>query len=514
MRRIGIVLVALVAAALAFGIFSMTVYNRAHNEQMYVAAGYLLAQGQRLYRDFAFVQMPYAPWSYALFYGITGGVAGGGDYLLKAKLLNFAWMGLAAGLLLMRARRASQDIVLALLLLVFFWANYYLLRATIEASNYALPIACALAAYVIWLRGVEGRMNYALACGLTGLALALAVGAKLYYAALALPFGVALLLYPRTLTLGKRLTHGLLPMMGGGIVGLLPVFYYATRDSDRFYFNNLGYHLLNTQWRLANGFDESLGLKLDTARDLLANPNYLVLELWLAAALLLWWSEGDPHERPRHLPAPGVMLAGLASLTTLVTAFSPTPLFPQYFAMPVPFLLLWMAEVFGQIGNRARRVLIGLALVCARAAILPVWPRHTQTYARFWRGEPWSGEVAAVESRLIHQAIEANGAGDGMPPKLATLSPILALEAGMDFYPELATGSFVLRVGDLLSPEQRARYVATSPSTLAALLDAEPPAAILIGDEGDAETPLRQYAEQHDYQRVELELDAGELWLR
>src|SRR5690606_29529221 len=173
-------------------------------------------------------------------------------------------------------------------------------------------------AYWLWLRGAEGRTNYPLAAGLAGVALAGAVGAKLYYATLALPFGVALLIYPRRLSLRRRLSDGLLPLAAGGVIGLLPVLRYALRDWTNFAFNNLGYHLVNAQWRVQNGFQDTLGLKLDTARDLLANPNFLAWEMWLAAALLILW-----RGRRWGWPAPGVLLGGLAAVTALVTAFTP-----------------------------------------------------------------------------------------------------------------------------------------------------------------------------------------------
>ena len=213
-------------------------------------------------------------------------------------------------------------------------------------------------------------------------------------------------------------------------------------------------------------------------------------------------------------------LAAGCSLTALVTAFTPSPLFSQYFAMPVPFLVLWMAELYGKADAPARRLLTGLGLVCAVAAILVVLPRHTTALTRLVTPrESWSGLASVADSRTIRTALAEAGAFDataskGLPPRVATLSPVAALETHLAFYPELATGSFVYRIGDLLTPEQRAAYVATSPDTLAALLDDRPPAAILIGDEGDAEIPLRDYAEQHGFRRAEVALDAGELWVR
>ena len=57
-ERLVTALTLLLAAFLGLGLFSQAVHNNSHNEQMYVTAGYLLAQGERLYTDFAFVQTP------------------------------------------------------------------------------------------------------------------------------------------------------------------------------------------------------------------------------------------------------------------------------------------------------------------------------------------------------------------------------------------------------------------------------------------------------------------------
>ena len=506
-RRIVIGLTWVVAGLLALGLLGMTLANRAHNEQMYVAAGYLLSRGQRLYTDFAFVQMPYMPWVYAAIYSVTGA----GYYLLKAKLVTWACLMLAAWLLVARSRWASRggDTLFAATLLTLVLANYYTIKAVEEASNYALPLLLSVAAYVVFLRGVEGRSRLWLAALLAGLALGGAVGSKLYYATLALPFGLVALTYPRDLPLTRRLVQGVGGLALGGVVGLGPVAVYALGDWDRFAFNNLGYHTLNAQWRLQGGFTDGMTLasKLDVARDLVINPNYLVLELWLAAALILvGWRR----------PSAGMLLAAGCSLTALVTAFTPSPLFSQYFAMPVPFLVLGMAELYGGADAPARGVLTRLALVCAVAAILVVLPRHTSALTRLVTPrESWAGLASVADSEAIRAALQETGALDAAePPRVVTLSPVAALETQLAFYPELATGSFVYRIGDLLTPEQRTAYVATSPGTMAALLDVRPPAAILVGDEGDAETPLRDYAEQHGFRRADVTLDAGELWIR
>lgn len=492
-------LIGLAAGFLALGLFSQTLFNTAHNEQMYVAAAYLLTQGQRLYTDFAFVQMPYSPLIYAAVYSLTGS----GFYLLKAKLVNYLFMLLAAGLLYGRVWRVTQDRALALLLVVILFANYYLLRATIEASNYTLPVAFGLLAALCLLAALDGGRRAALWCLAAGVALAVAIGAKLYYATLLAPFVLAALLYPRAATGRARLVQGVLPLVAGVWIGLLPVFYYAARDWDRFRFNNLGYHLLNTLWRAQNGFtDMGWSAKLETARDLATNPNFAPLGLWLALAGLLWWNR---RAAPVAWPSPGAALAGMAAVVSLLTAFTPRPLFPQYFAMPIPFMLLWVGELVAGRTVEERRLLRQLGMVVALIALLAVLPRHTGSLRRWAAGaDRWSGIESVQASRALAAQLAGRGLLDRGAPLVATLSPVAALEAHLPFYPELATGSFVYRIGDLLTPEERLRYVATSPSTLAELFDAQPPAAILIGEEDELETPLLDYAQSRGYTPVEL----------
>ncbi|HXF61980.1 MAG TPA: hypothetical protein VNK95_10195 [Caldilineaceae bacterium] len=509
-----VVVAGLAAAFLALGLFSQTVYNTAHNEQMYVAAGYLLAQGKRLYRDFAFVQMPYTPLVYAAVYSFSPG-----GYLLKAKLVNLLWLAVASGLLVGRAARVTQDRLLALLLLVLFLADYYLLRAAIEASNYTLPIAASLLAYGWLLRGVAEEAQpwtSALAAFGAGAALGVATGAKLYYLPLVAAFGLVSLLYPRGRPVAGRWVWGALPLVAGLLVGLAPALVYAARDLDRFLFNNLGYHTLNTLWREQNGFtDMGWRAKLEAARDLATNPNYLILLLWLALAGLLRWNRRTEAGRAPLIPArPGVILAGGAAVISLLAAFTPRPLFPQYFAMPVPFLLLWVAELAPGLPAPSRRLLRAFGVVIAVAGILAVLPRHTGSLRRLAAGEPWAGTVAIRESQTLRRWLDERGPVRNGTAWIATLSPVVALESGLPFYPELATGSFVYRIGDLLTPEERARYVATSPTALPALLDAHPPAAIFIGEEGELEQPLLDYAERHGYQPAPHPFSEGQVFLR
>jgi hypothetical protein len=213
---------------------------------------------------------------------------------------------------------------------------------------------------------------------LAGVLLALAVGAKLYYATLAVPFGLAALIYPRRASLRSRIGAGALPLVAGAIAGALPLLYYAARDWDRFAFNNLGYHLLNAQWREDNGYTATMtwASKLDTARDLLANPSYLLIVAWLALAVAVVLTLQNKTRRLDVLSS-SVFLSGLLTVTALLTAFTPRPLFPQYFAMPIPFALALMAALYAQMLPTYRRTLLQSAIIATILLTITVLPRHT-----------------------------------------------------------------------------------------------------------------------------------------
>jgi hypothetical protein len=300
-------------------------------------------------------------------------------------------------------------------------------------------------------------------------------------------------------------------LVGGTLLGLAPALVYALRDWEAFAFNNLGYHLTNTAWRAQQGFtDMGWGAKWETARDLATNPNFAPVVLWLAAALLLTWGLRAEGEQVR----PGVWLAGGCTVTALAAAFTPQPLFSQYFAMPLPFLLLWIAEASGGLPLQPAQVVRRLGVVVAVIAVLAVLPRHTGSWARWGEGEATAGQEAVTTGAALRAALAERGLLESGTPWVATLAPVMALEGGLPFYPEFATGSFVYRVGDLLTAEERTRYLATSPATLAARLDAQPPAAIYIGGEEGLEEPLRAYAEAHGYTLVEDDLAGGQLYVR
>jgi hypothetical protein len=206
------------------------------------------------------------------------------------------------------------------------------------------------------------------------------------------------------------------------------------------------------------------------------------------------------------------VLALALVLVSIPTAMTPTPLFPQYFAMPVSFLYLLLIFAWQGAGYATVRKIFLAVLVLFAAAVYA--PEALPLMSRVRDRQQWSGVTTRRVASDVRTILREHGLDTGQP--VATLAPLYVMEANLPIYPELATGPFLYRVGDLLTPEQRARYVGTSPATIGALLDRNPPAAILVKfeSEGKLDTPLIAYATSHGYQRIGIPNSRGELYLR
>jgi hypothetical protein len=92
------------------------------------------------------------------------------------------------------------------------------------------------------------------------------------------------------------------------------------------------------------------------------------------------------------------------------------------------------------------------------------------------------------------------------PGPVLTLDPIYVLEGGLDIYPDLATGPFGIRVGDYLTPAQRAQYKMWGTDDLKRLFDSPSPPKVMIspGSDGDIEDLLTQLAKSHGYREVDV----------
>jgi hypothetical protein len=330
-------------------------------------------------------------------------------------------------------------------------------------------------------------------------------------------FLAAVFVYPvlkddSVITFRRDALRVMLPFGVGAAIGFLPILPYLT-DPDLFRFNNLGYHQLNTQWREITGYPgaTSLPAKIVFAFAVLRQPDNLFVFMGIAFGLVLPF-EGFPSlKRSITRTSAGAVLALLLLIVSIPTAVAPTPSFVQYYAMPVSFLFLLLvfacASHSGRVSTLNRRWLVILMI----GALAHAGPAMLKRVASLTERQAWAGFRVHDVSMGIRNAI-ANHGGDVHWP-VATLSPVPVIEANLPLYPQFSTGPFLYRIGDLLTPEQRKKFVGTSQATVGELLSADPPAAILAGFEKDLDNPLIEYAQAHDYRLVDVPGLDGQLYV-
>ncbi|MDX3909590.1 MAG: glycosyltransferase family 39 protein [Sphingobium sp.] len=487
-----------VMALAVVGLFvRIMAYPLRHDEQMYVPVGALLGQGD-LYRDFGFNNLPNLPLLMALVFNVSGT----DHYLLTGRLVIFgAWL-LAATAMALIAWRAAGSVAAAILAALLLMTNPLLLGpAGMLATNNFLPMPFAILGTCLFIAGLDRERPSPWMVGGAGLCLGVALGFKANYVFLVPPFALAAFLAPGRMTLPQRLRYAVLPLLIGGLIGCAPVLFYFLRDPDGFLAHVMRYHRGPhiAYWEANPSLD---GPKVMT----LAGKVKLAANVWLGgggivvvlAAIYGLWANRRP-ERGAAVPTgrplwPILLVAALAVGGALIS-FVPTPAFPQYYILPIPFVIALVALSYGRL-PRLRRTrhapwLMGIAVL----VILAGMPRLLVRLPRIVTPESWTGYSTHAAGKVVAAAVARNGTAG----PIATLAPLYPLEGGLQLYPELAAGPLVYRVGDLIPEADRKHYRMISPTRLPDLFASQPPAAILTGLEGELDDPFVAYARSHGY---------------
>jgi hypothetical protein len=470
-------------------------YPLRHDEQMYLPVGALLGKGA-LYQDYGFNNLPNLPLLVAAVVEVTGT----DHYLLTGRLIIFASWVLAAVAMALLVRRATDSRVGAALAVFALVASPPLLGAAgMLVTNNFVPLAFALMGTHLFIAGLDRAQPRFATLLASGACLAIAAGFKANYVFLAPPFAIAALLVPRTMAFPNRAAAVVLPFVLGGIVGALPVLAMAAPDPDGFLAHVLRYHRGPhiAYWRANPDLDGpkilTLGGKAQLAESVWLNGPTLIL---VVACLYLAFAGGLRSGGAARWPV--WLVAGLITGAGVV-AFVPTPAFPQYYVAPIPLLIVLAALLFGRLEQRHREATAPFIYAAAVMLLLGGAPRLLANLPDLLAPGRWT--VFRVHAAGQDIAAEMQSGGEG---RLATLAPIYALEAGRPVYPQLVTGPLVYRVGDLIPQPDRRYYRLISPTTIGQLLEAEPPAGILVGYEGDLDAPFEAFAVRHGYRRVVL----------
>lgn len=405
-----------------------------HDESQYVAAAMLSADGWLPYRDYAYLQTPLQPLTFAPLAWAFGDGTWPGlrivNALLGAVVVAGIWRAMRAAGVEPRTATIAAGLLATCDILLFSAGT---------ARNDALPAALLAVALAPMIRAErsEGSRGGAV---LVGLLLACAAAAKVSYALPAAAYGVYALAVRR---------HRPLLVLLGAVPPAVLVAALAAGAPEGFLFGTLTfpaeapaeyYAAAGRLWKL------SLAARaVDTLKFLALGPALL--------ALIVCVRRIERKER----------LLALLTLAGAIAAVLPAPTWRQYWLPALPPLFVWLALRWqAQPPGRNLRI---AAVVFAVAGLAP-------SVESVIRGGSLADGMAATRA-LAAQPIAG---------PVATLSPQL-LPAATPLDRRFAPGPFYFRSAALLTAPEERRLHLLSRARLTALHDS-PPAAILVGGEG------------------------------
>lgn len=341
------------------------------DEGFYVLAGLRVAAGERLYSDFFYPQMPYLPHVAAPL------LAWSGPSLLLPRLLSVVPGALLGGVLAAVAYRRTASIAAGLAVAFLYGLHGLSLNYLTVTKTYGLANLAAVVGFLLLVGPtLQARLTF-----VAGLCLGAAVGIRLPVAPLLLLGGLW------TLRGGMRPAFG---FAAGAALALLPCGLMLLRDSDAFWFNNLGFHALRKE---ISGWGPILAQKVEVLGKWVLLPQNLIL--WGLAGLGVW------RDARAALP-PAIVAVALAGLYLYAT-----PTYLEYLIQIVPFLLLAALPAWAVLSRRRIALVAvgclylgGLALALrsvahepARARKLELWDlERVEAVAEFVRSQSATGD--------------------------------------------------------------------------------------------------------------------------
>jgi hypothetical protein len=415
-----------------------------HDESQYVAAATLARHGV-VYRDFAYLQTPLQALLFAPLTALLGMWAFPGMRLLNA-LLGAATVALVYA----AARAAGVNRAAAFLAAGLLSCCDVFLFSAAVARNDMLP-ACLFAG-ALWLMCYQTRDvgNRAAAVAI-GLLLSAATAAKLSYAIPALAYGGLALIdrrhRPVWLILGAIPPAALVAATWAAAPSAFAfdVLRFPTAAPEQFY-------AAGRAWKLA-----VWARVFDISKFLALGPALLTIALVI---------------RDRRRDSLAVML-DVMIIAGLIAAILPAPTWRQYLLVMLPPLFVRAAWILSHWCSSDRgRLVAGIFIAAGLAPSLLTVGGATVS--------GWPLLAAIRDGHALRSAMDRlNVAGP-----IATLSPQFVPATGRPIDPRFATGPFYFRSTGLLSALDERRFALISRATVAAQLDARPPAAIVTGGEG------------------------------
>jgi 4-amino-4-deoxy-L-arabinose transferase-like glycosyltransferase len=480
------------------------------DEHYFMASAFMAAhEGLHPYRDFAHFHMPNLVYVYASFFLYTP------HAFLAARLFVFVCaMGICLAVLLdTRSRFARHGTtaswILAATAALMLVESRLLQLATSHVWNHNPATLCAVGAFLMHSRAMHSRNPLPWYLG-SGAALGMAIGIRLSFAPMAIPFLFAILFLDGRLAVERG--RNLLAFAIGGLVTNAPGLYFLITTTEDLLFGALGYAALNTAYRGESGHTHAMSLAMKLADWLQVirsqTGDTLIVSSCVTGIALLGL---DRFRRPAPLSSETILLT-LTIPFVVLGALAPTPTWPQYYFAPAAFLVLLAMHTLADIKSpwlaTAGCTFVAVAVAASTLSGAPRLYRHM--LPALFAPTSWIplqiDEQAAEIRRRIAPAQSEDAA--------LTLTPLYAIASGLSIYPEHVMSPFGWRVSHLLSTEQAARHRIPSPAQTEVFLRDRRPRVILTGKEAPPlEAPLITTARQLGYQPTTMSSGIV-VWLR
>ncbi len=476
------------------------------DENQFVASGELLADQALLpYRDYPYFHTPHLIFVYALVDNLTG------YSLLGARAISVFFSSITIVLIVLIVYKYFRDqhpftrfiaIAAGIILLL---VNPIFIYTSGLAWNHDLPVLLVLLACITYVHASQ-KENPTLWTFISGGLVGLAIGTRLTFITVLIPFFVTLFYFPKNSTQNAKLKN-IQAFCLGVLVGLIPTLILFAIAPQEFIFGNFTYAQLNTSFRQETGFIGPMGLieKLEYVRTNVINqPGNLLL---LLSTIFFAYTAGIIESRKNGRISVELLLILLIIPFLGLGALLPTPTFNQYFYSPIPFAILGvlygLAKLSGLSNQRVKWSLVLFLQIVFLASLYLV--EDAPHIARLANPRSW---YPLKVHRLGQEIQTASPNG-----KVLTLMPIYPLDGGAEIYPEFATGPFDWRTGHLLTTNQRRTFQVISEEELDNFLKYDPPGAILVGLHPGQEEPLVEYARRKGFKARSLTEDLT-LWVR
>lgn len=486
-------------AIILIGLFARTMNeDLRHDEHMFVTSG-VLFKHLSLYTQYTYSHLPNLP----ILFGSAFAVLGTDHFLLVSRLIVFlAWIAVLLSMYLL-AQRLTGERWIGVLAALFLATNSVLIgHGGVVGTPNLIRLVFPILAFYFFLAGIDAREPRPLHILLCGICLSLAVGFKVNYIVIIPPFVILACLVPWHASAATRFKRVLLPLFLGGIVGAVSIFAYLAIDPDAFLFSTLEMHLFHQDafWGVDELGENATGLTLSERifyayRLWFFGSSVLIFVVAAYLIAVLASKHGSGFLRALAVSWP-LTLSAMLLAVTVGMALSIRPSFPQYYVPPIPFAMIFAICLYRILDQKSRVATKPFLATAAVVTVVMGGPFLLQDVPQLLRPGGWAVSKVHEVGEDIASALAAKSIAS---KKVATLTSLYPLEGGLEIYPELAAGPFFFRIGDDVTAQERSRFHITSAASLASLLDAEPPAAILVGFEGHLDQPLIDYAKTHGY---------------